>query len=231
MHRRLKQLKRIGMTLVVPIIFLVVGYSLLYVVGRPIIQFTTSSLQIFLLMDVPKHSEVDKETHSQMNFDESENNTNANKKLASSEVDYPRGGYQYGQVKVEQLDLNVPLYYGDTNEILRYGAGQYMGSVYPGELGTTMIGGHNADGFGRLIGVQKQMPIVIKTTYGQYQYRVLWFDVRNKEDKEIQKLLLQRKKPLLILYTCYPIDSIGLTDERLFVICELIEGPIIDPAK
>lgn len=32
-----------------------------------------------------------------------------------------------------------------------------MGSVYPGELGTTLVAGHNADEFGKLIAIKKAM--------------------------------------------------------------------------
>ncbi|MFR4753953.1 MAG: hypothetical protein ACLT90_19210 [Enterococcus raffinosus] len=40
--------------LIAPIIFLVIGYSLMYVIGRPVIQFVTSSIQLFLLTDTPE---------------------------------------------------------------------------------------------------------------------------------------------------------------------------------
>lgn len=213
------------MTLVAPIIFLVIGYSLIYVIGKPVIQFVTSSIQLFLLTDTPNF-ETTKQSFTAV--DNKSVATNANNELPSSKIDYPVGGQLYGKVKIEKLQLNVPLYFGDTEEILREGAGQFMGSVYPGELGTTLIGGHNVDDFGKLGAAQVGDEITLQTTYGNYVYRINRLDVRDKKDKEINEMIYQRNDRRLILYTCYPIDSLGLTNERLFAIGEFVSGPMIN---
>lgn len=213
------------MTLVAPIIFLVIGYSLIYVIGKPVIQFVTSSIQLFLLTDTPNF-ETTKQSFTAV--DNKSVATNANNELPSSKIDYPVGGQLYGKVKIEKLQLNVPLYFGDTEEILREGAGQFMGSVYPGELGTTLIGGHNVDDFGKLGAAQVGDEITLQTTYGNYVYRINRLDVRDKKDKEINDMIYQRHDRRLILYTCYPIDSLGLTNERLFAIGEFVSGPMIN---
>lgn len=213
------------MTLVAPIIFLVIGYSLIYVIGKPVIQFVTSSIQLFLLTDTPNF-ETTKQSFTAV--DNKQVATNAKNELPSSKIDYPVGGQLYGKVKIEKLQLNVPLYFGDTEEILREGAGQFMGSVYPGELGTTLIGGHNVDDFGKLGAAQVGDEIMLQTTYGNYVYRINRLDVRDKKDKEINDMIYQRNDRRLILYTCYPIDSLGLTNERLFAIGEFVSGPMIN---
>ena len=213
------------MTLVAPIIFLVIGYSLIYVVGKPVIQFVTSSIQLFLLTDTPNF-ETTKQSFTAV--DNKKIATNAKNELPSSKIDYPVGGQLYGKVKIEKLQLNVPLYFGDTEEILREGAGQFMGSVYPGELGTTLIGGHNVDDFGKLGAAQVGDEITLQTTYGNYVYRINQIEVRNKKDKEINDMIYQRNDRRIILYTCYPIDSLGLTNERLFAIGEFVSGPMIN---
>ncbi len=213
------------MTLVTPIIFLICGYSLMYVIGKPVIQFVTSSIQVFLLTDTPDFQATEQSFTA---VDNQSVKTNANDELPSSEVDYPVGGQLYGKVKIEKLKMDVPLYFGDTDEILRKGAGQFMGSVYPGEIGTSLIGGHNVDDFGKLGAAQVGDEIEIQTTYGNYTYRITKLDVRNKNDKEIDNMIYQRNDRRLILYTCYPLDSLGLTDERLFAIAEFVSGPMIN---
>ncbi|MFR3684460.1 MAG: class D sortase [Enterococcus sp.] len=213
------------MTLVAPIIFLVIGYSLIYVVGKPVIQFVTSSIQLFLLTDTPNF-ETTKQSFTAV--DNKKIATNAKNELPSSKIDYPVGGQLYGKVKIEKLQLNVPLYFGDTEEILREGAGQFMGSVYPGELGTSLIGGHNVDDFGKLGAAQVGDEITLQTTYGNYVYRINQIEVRDKKDKEINDMIYQRNDRRIILYTCYPIDSLGLTNERLFAIGEFVSGPMIN---
>ena len=213
------------MTLVAPIIFLVIGYSLIYVIGKPVIQFVTSSIQLFLLTDTPNF-ESTKQSFTAV--DNKKIATNARNELPSSKIDYPVGGQLYGKVKIEKLQLNVPLYFGDTEEILREGAGQFMGSVYPGELGTSLIGGHNVDDFGKLGAAQVGDEITLQTTYGNYVYRINQIEVRDKKDKEINDMIYQRNDRRVILYTCYPIDSLGLTNERLFAIGEFVSGPMIN---
>jgi sortase A len=215
----------IGVTLVAPIIFLVIGYSLIYVIGKPVIQFVTSSIQLFLLTDTPNF-ETTKQSFTAV--DNKKIATNARNELPSSKVDYPVGGQLYGKVKIEKLQLNVPLYFGDTEEILREGAGQFMGSVYPGELGTSLIGGHNVDDFGKLGAAQVGDEITLQTTYGNYVYRINQIEVRDKKDKKINDMIYQRNDRRIILYTCYPIDSLGLTNERLFAIGEFVSGPMIN---
>lgn len=213
------------MTLVAPIIFLVIGYSLIYVIGKPVIQFVTSSIQLFLLTDTPNF-ETTKQSFTAV--DNKKIATNARNELPSSKIDYPVGGQLYGKVKIEKLQLNVPLYFGDTEEILREGAGQFMGSVYPGELGTSLIGGHNVDDFGKLGAAQVGDEITLQTTYGNYVYRINQIEVRDKKDKEFNDMIYQRNDRRVILYTCYPIDSLGLTNERLFAIGEFVSGPMIN---
>lgn len=218
--------KRILALIIVPILFLFCSYSLMYIVGRPVIQFVTSSLNIFLLNDAPQFNH--QPTEIAINVDNDDLVVNSNNELPSSEVKYPRGGDMYGRIIMEELRIDVPLYLGDTNEILRYGAGQFMGSVYPGELGTSLIGGHNTDGFGRLIGAQVGDVVQVPTTYANYTYQVTDVSIQNKDAVDIQSILGQRDESLLLLYTCYPVDSIGMTDDRLFVTCERIDGPVIN---
>lgn len=197
--------------LIAPIIFLVIGYSLMYVIGRPVIQFVTSSIQLFLLTDTPEFEATEQTFKAvdnkrflpmkRMNFHQVRSIT--------------QWGQLFGKVKIDKVQLDVPLYFGDTEEILRQGAGQFMGSVYPGELGTSLIGGHNVDDFGKLGAAQVGDTIEVQTTYGNYTYRITRLDVRNKTDKEIDEMIYQRNDRRIILYTCYPLDSLGLTDERL----------------
>jgi sortase A len=103
-----------------------------------------------------------------------------------------------------------------------------MGSVYPGEMGTSLIGGHNVDDFGKLDAVPIGDTIEVQTSYGNYTYRVTQLEVKNKKEQAIDQMIYQRNDRRIILYTCYPLDSMGLTDQRLFVIGEYASGPVIN---
>lgn len=156
----------------------------------------------------------------------------ATDELASSKITYPRGGERYGTVQIPVVKLNVPLYYGDTEEILRHGAGQYFGSVYPGEKGTTLIAAHNLDMFGSMVNnVTVGDEVVIETTYGKYTYQIDKTSVKHKDDPEIETLLNQRETYKVALYTCYFDTLFELTPERFFVEATLVSGPKIDSTK
>lgn len=210
----------------IPFLFLLIGYSLIYIVGRPVIHFTSSSLQLFFLSDRPNFEK--EQTLPELDKQMIETNEST---IFSSQIVYPRAGYRYGKIVADSVSLDAPLYYGDSAEILRQGAGQYMGSVYPGEVGTTLIAGHNADEFGKLIAIKTKDVIRIEASYGNYSYQIYKIVVLDKNAEEIDLLLSQKDQPKLILYTCYPINSIGLTDQRLFIFADLIQGPMIQEHK
>lgn len=59
---------------------------------------------------------------------------------------YPEYGTKYGTIKIPSLDINLPLYYGDSLSIIRYGVGHSSGSYFPGEGGSILCVGHNTSG-------------------------------------------------------------------------------------
>lgn len=111
---------------------------------------------------------------------------------------------------------------------MRLGAGQYIGSMIPGDLGTTLIGGHNMPSFGKIYYLEPGDEVKVHTHYGDYTYQVTEVKIANYKDPSINTKLGDRTKRSLILYTCYPLDAIGLTPERVFVSADYVSGPIID---
>lgn len=58
-------------------------------------------------------------------------------------MNYPEYGTKYGTIKIPSLNINLPLYYGDSLSVIKYGVGQSSGSYFPGEGGTVLCVGHN----------------------------------------------------------------------------------------
>ena len=56
---------------------------------------------------------------------------------------YPYYGEQYGNVKIESIGVDLPLFYGDSLEILKNGIGHSVESYFPGEGGTVIMCEHN----------------------------------------------------------------------------------------
>lgn len=104
-------------------------------------------MQVLLLTDAPTFDEVPKK----MNINKVD--SKGLKEINSSQIQFPKYGENYGEITISRIKLDTPLYFGDSETILREGAGQYMGSVFPGEIGTTLVGGHNIDEFGKLLNV------------------------------------------------------------------------------
>ena len=57
---------------------------------------------------------------------------------------YPEYGTKYATIEIPKIDVNLPVYYGDTLEILKKGVGHSSGSYFPGEGGSIIYMGHNS---------------------------------------------------------------------------------------
>ena len=137
-------------------------------------------------------------------------------------IKYPRYGDKYGSLLISSIDLNLPVYYGDNPQILRYGIGQYPGSFFPGENGTIIYAGHNNPGIlNNLDKVSFGDIINIQTIYGNFNYQV--DDIRIINENDLSNFKVKRDNEELILYTCYPIDlNFFHKSERLIIYAKKI---------
>lgn len=139
---------------------------------------------------------------------------------------YPEYGTKYGKIKIPSLNIELDLYYGDTLSILRYGVGHSSGSYFPGEGGSIVCMAHNTKGFLReLPQIQNGAQIVIETNYGIYTYEV--YDTRVVEQTQLDAIEISRDEERLMLYTCYPVNSIGHAKNRFIVYSKLIDEQYI----
>ena len=132
----------------------------------------------------------------------------------------PKYGTKYGDVIIKDLDINLPLYYGDSLQILRYGIGHTFGSYFPGEGGSIICMGHNTKNFLRkLPEIKIGTKIQINTVYGNYTYTV--YDTKIVSQTDIEAAPVQDEKEILMLYTCYPVNSIGHATHRFITYSSL----------
>lgn len=112
----------------------------------------------------------------------------------------PEYGKQYGEVKIETLNINLPLYYGDTLNELKNGIGQSARSFCPGEGKTIIITGHNTeDKLKRIVEMKAGDEIVISTTYGTYKYKVSNTETASNKANTIYTT--RKNEENLIMYT------------------------------
>lgn len=131
-------------------------------------------------------------------------------------TEYPEYGTRYGNIKIDSIGVNLPLYYGDKLSILNKGIGQSSGAYFPGEGGTIICMGHNSKTFlYNLPDVKNGDKIEIETTYGKFSYEV--YDAKVVNMYDVDKLPVQKDEEILMLYTCYPIRGIGHRTDRYVI--------------
>ena len=134
----------------------------------------------------------------------------SSKKLTS----YPEYGTRYGTIIIKSINVNLPLYFGDTLAILKKGVGHSAGSYFPGEGGSILMMGHNYRGYLRdLRNVKINDIITLETTYGTFNYKV--YQTKIIDEKNLDAVPIQDKEEILMLYTCSPVDAIGHPTKRL----------------
>ena len=80
--------------------------------------------------------------------------------------------------------------------------------------------GHNSEKvFRRFSELQKGNEIIIKTSYGEFKYKI--YDMQLIQETEVEKIPIQKEKEILMIYTCYPFRNIGYTTQRYVVYAEL----------
>lgn len=132
---------------------------------------------------------------------------------------YPEYGTKYANIEIPKIDVNLPVYFGDTLEVLKNGVGHSSGSYFPGEGGSIVYLGHNSKKmFRRLSELQIEDEITVKTTYGEFKYKI--YDMQLIQETELEKLPIQKDKEILMIYTCYPFNNIGYTTQRYVVYAE-----------
>ena len=133
---------------------------------------------------------------------------------------YPEYGAKYATIKIPKIDVDLPVYYGDSLDILKKGVGHSSGSYFPGEGGSIIYMGHNSKKmFRRFSELQKGNEIEVTTTYGNFKYKI--YDMQLINETDVDKLPIQKNKEILMVYTCYPFNNIGYATQRYVVYAEL----------
>ena len=138
----------------------------------------------------------------------------------------PTMGTLYAHITCETIGLDAPLYFGDTDTILKNGVGQYIGSSIPGFGKPLMLAAHNTTYFLPLQKITQGDIVTITTSYGIYKYQVTGTRIADRTDKSAYDLAQMNEQ--LIMYTCYPFNMLGSLQNRFFVYADKISGPAID---
>ena len=155
---------------------------------------------------------------------------NVEETISCYKVEVPVYNTLYAHLACEELSIDCDLYFGDSTEALKKGAGQSIYSYLPGYNGQILVGAHNNRHFRNLEYVKPGQVFTLTTNYAIYKYEVYDTKVYNIKDLDVHTTkaydFRNRDGEVLILYTCYPFTQLSAAkSERLFVYCKKISGP------
>lgn len=216
MHNKKRHIRATIKNIIVAFVYVLIILAIIYIPFNSSISRAISLVDMISSSSNKEVSTVDFEINKnsevpQINIDEKTKDL----------TDYPEYGAQYGTIKIPSINVDLPLYFGDSLSILKYGIGHSNFSYFPGEGGTVLCMGHNT------VKMLKSLPkanigdnIILDTTYGTYTYQI--YDSAIAYQDELEKAPIQREKEILILYTCYPVDGIGHATHRYLVYANLV---------
>lgn len=129
---------------------------------------------------------------------------------------YPEYGTQYATIEIPSINVNLPVYFGSTLDVLKNGVGHDSASYFPGEGGSIIYMGHNSkNAFRRFSELKKGDEITVKTSYGDFIYKI--YDMKLINETDLEALPIQKDEEILMCYTCYPFNNIGYATQRYVV--------------
>lgn len=140
-------------------------------------------------------------------------------------INYPAYGSEYANLKIPSLNIDLPIFFGDTLDIIKKGIGHSSGSYFPGEGGSILYMGHNTQGMLKdLKNIKNESEIIITTSYGTFTYNVYNSKIINYQN--LEEVPIKRDSEILMLYTCYESIPIGHTKKRFIVYAKLTDFKI-----
>lgn len=127
------------------------------------------------------------------------------------------------EIKIDILNLKVPIYLGATEENLNRGLAHLSHTSLPlgEETSNVVVAGHRGlirhKMFRHLDKLQQGDEIVITNFWEELRYKVIKYEIISPD--EVSKVLIQDGKDMITLITCHPFR---VNTQRLVVYCERI---------
>lgn len=209
--------------IILPVVFLICGYILFFVCLTPILN---PLISVYSLAFSNSNSKTITESGTNSIFNGSTGIRNGI--VNYDEFDYPRYGDIFGNIKVEGTNIDCNLIFGSNTSLLRQGACVSIYSHVPGCGKGILVGAHNNTYFHSLPQAKVGASVNVETNYGSFVYRVTDTKIIKDTDRSEYEKQLNGDEEILILYTCYPVDTLASTPDRYFVFCELVSGPKVN---
>ena len=126
-------------------------------------------------------------------------------------------------------ERDIPVYYGNSDEVLRAGAAQAQFSRFAGQGGKVVLSAHvnlefyEIEDSAARFESGEEVLVTLDTLWGTYVYRVE--EVVIFDHLDATPLLPEEGEESLFFYTCYPREnSLAYKTERIGLKCSLVEG-------
>ena len=218
-----KKVNRVMAYIYVPLLFSFLAYGVTFLLTSDLIKMTISAVELISSDAAPDFNNSYNSIFKKDSVDVSDNNGVQTVKRA--DVPMAEFGDLYAQLSCDRIGMtDIPIYMGDTDEILKKGIGQNFASNQPGFGSLILLAGHNNMYFSALANVQIGDEFRIDTSYGTYTYRVRETKILDENDKTAYNFMMDHEE--LVLYTCYPFNTLSRTTKRFFTYCDLVSGPV-----
>lgn len=221
-NNKLKQtIKAAIFSIIVAFLIVIVVVILSIKIGKEKFQMATDLIDIVTVTEVDENNRISPVLQTVQNNDiesqKTEDNESDGKKENSKVLlNCPDYGSKYARIKIPSAQIDLPIYYGKSLELLKNGIGHDNDSYFPGEGGSIILMGHNFKKILRNIPkAQIGDGIDINTEYGDFSYKI--YDIKIVDENETEQLPIQKKEEILMIYTCWPINNIGYTTQRYVV--------------
>lgn len=136
----------------------------------------------------------------------------------------PKIGAVIGTISLPTLKQKLPIIQGTDDAQLKRGVGHFVRSVLPGMKDNSVLAGHRDSVFSHLGRLALGDPIVIRTTAGQFTYRIIKFRIVMANDRTV---IVPTPTAILTLSTCYPFYFIGHAPKRYIVTAKLVQSRLV----
>jgi len=134
---------------------------------------------------------------------------------------YPKEGDVIGTISIPILKEQLPIIEGTGDAELKRGVGHFIGSVLPGIRDNSVLAGHRDSVFSQLGKLSMGDLLVVRTTAGQFTYKVAKFRIVEADDRTV---IVPTPSAILTLSTCYPFRYFGNAPKRFIVTASLVES-------
>lgn len=146
--------------------------------------------------------------------------------IPEDENEFPVIPYQsqWATLNVEGWERkDIKVFFGDSKEILKKGAGMWINSRFCGQNGKIVLSAHVTTDFYEMEDTAIGTRVTMDTVYGTYVYEVV--DTLIFKYTDASHLSPADGEEVLLMYTCYPRkNGYQFKSERLALICKKVEG-------